>query len=382
MIVKVRNGVFEDKDNLVIDVSKAFKEGLGNDITFVLADDVSISTNKFMLACRVPYFSKMLFGGFADNLTDKPVPLSCCTSSTFREILNYVWEAKVSFSDMSMQALLDLLEVSRFFCIESLVEAIIDHFEFLLDRKEINVKDCLAAFQFTEAHKFKGTSELFLDFIDQNLSSIYTLEVFGDLSETSMRKLLEYEKRNSTEIERFTAFTRWLDSKETRPLFEKSEILNWFDLRKFNKEALKHARKSGLFDEEDICEILEERIDILEEKLEAREQLISECEIVKFSMTGSANTQFNQRIRYVIPTEFHAHFLNKAWFSLGLASRKYSYTFECSEDGQTWTELLQRHNVFGGHQSISFERRKMKYIGVKMSTPTDFPPRDLTAEMI
>ena len=94
MVVRVRNGVFDDKENLITDVSKAFKEGLGSDITFVLADDVSISTNKFMLACRVPYFSKMLFGSFAENFTSKSVALKCCTSSTFKEILNYVWEAK------------------------------------------------------------------------------------------------------------------------------------------------------------------------------------------------------------------------------------------------------------------------------------------------
>ena len=60
----VRNsGILDEKKKLLVDVSLAFEGNRYCDVTFTLADGKSISTSKFMLACRVPYFDKLLFGG-------------------------------------------------------------------------------------------------------------------------------------------------------------------------------------------------------------------------------------------------------------------------------------------------------------------------------
>ena len=134
--------IFEDKENLLDDISRAFKEGLYNDITIVLADGVSISTNRFILACRVPYFATRLFGGFSGNLKSH-VNLECCNSVIFNKILDFAWKGELLFSDMKVLPLLDLLETARFLCIDLLVNGIEEYLKNLLESQKVEYEDCL-----------------------------------------------------------------------------------------------------------------------------------------------------------------------------------------------------------------------------------------------
>merc|ERR1719369_1018367 len=84
-----------------------------------------------MLACRVPFFSTMLFGGLADKFASDPVPLDCCDSVIFKHILKFVFQGEISFNEMDMRTLLNLLEISRLFCLKC-----------ILDAKNVDFKDC------------------------------------------------------------------------------------------------------------------------------------------------------------------------------------------------------------------------------------------------
>ena len=79
MVTELKNGVFLDKDKFLEDVSKAHRQGLYSNITFTLSDGVEISTNKFMLACRSPFFATMLFGELKESSSTK-IELKCCDS--------------------------------------------------------------------------------------------------------------------------------------------------------------------------------------------------------------------------------------------------------------------------------------------------------------
>ena len=59
MGTELMNGIFIDKNNLLEDLSKTYKGGLFTDTTFTMSDGVEISTNKFMLWCRSPFFDTM-----------------------------------------------------------------------------------------------------------------------------------------------------------------------------------------------------------------------------------------------------------------------------------------------------------------------------------
>ena len=180
MVMKVMNGIVNDKENLIKDISQAFKHRVYSDITFQLADGICISTNKFMLACRVPYFATMLFGSLAEKLPSQPIPLKDCDSNVFKEILKFVWEAEVSLSDMQVPLLLEFLETCRSFCLEELVDTIVDHLRILVNGNEVDFKDCLVALDFTEQHKFVRTSELFIEYIDKTYQAFPTLKSLGN----------------------------------------------------------------------------------------------------------------------------------------------------------------------------------------------------------
>jgi len=384
--MKVHNGIVDDKENLQTDVSKAFKEGLFTDVTFITADDVRISTSKFMLASRVPFFATLLFGGFAENLENKPIQLKCCNSNVFREVLKFVCEGEVSFSAMGLQLLLDFMETCRYFCITRLVNSIINYLKILLDENKINLKESLVAFEFFEVHKFSEASDLFLSYIDKNLSCFSDLDEFGKLK-------VEKENRNSKEIERFMAFTKWLNTNEMSPV-RRNEMLNFFDLRKFDDANLvKVVRKSNLFEEKDICDVLEERLEAqtqerersdreLERLVKEGERLAKEgeqfrklaqkSESVKFELECGVNgyvLQPNTRAQFEVPSEYQDHWLNKVEFSLIVPNQSgfINYTLESSQDGRVWTNIYKGSLFLGSGQDVTFQRRKIKFFGIKMT---------------
>eukprot|EP00092_Neocalanus_flemingeri_P016692 GFUD01018055.1.p1 GENE.GFUD01018055.1~~GFUD01018055.1.p1 ORF type:complete len:429 (-),score=110.47 GFUD01018055.1:58-1344(-) len=398
---EMKKGVFNRKENLLSDISKVYREGLYSDITFLMADNVSVSTNRFMLACRVPYFATMLHGGLPVDETNNSVPLNCCDSKTFQQIMIYVWEGEISFSDLSIQSLLGLLEASRFFCLDSLVDGVVEYLQYLLDSQKVEFKDCLAALDFLILHKFVTASDLFLKFIDQNLSSISSLPEFDTVSEYSMQALLKYEK-TSTEIVLFTALSKWLEKKASLPANVRMEMLSCFDLERFTKnDLMKIVRKTNFFDDKDICDVLEKHLEKLgeavdsnkcqidaqnkqieamqghieaqqtqikesEEELKAQKKQIKEREAIKLSLNqGYWGSGSRFEYLFMLPSK---HLINTIEFKFDNSNFCYSFTVRFSLDGVTWTDLLDYKEVkHYGQQNCHFERRKMKLLAVKVT---------------
>eukprot|EP00092_Neocalanus_flemingeri_P038437 GFUD01041844.1.p1 GENE.GFUD01041844.1~~GFUD01041844.1.p1 ORF type:complete len:395 (-),score=74.47 GFUD01041844.1:115-1299(-) len=360
--IKIRK--FEDKENLLGDVSKAYKEGLYSDINIIVKDNVSIPTSRFMLACRVPYFATLFYGGFGDNSASDPVTLDCCDSEIFKLILNFVWEGEICFSEVDIQSLLDLLEAARFLCIDRLVEGIEDHLEIILDRKIIEFKDCLFAFDFVILNKFTKASRSILSFIDQNLDNISSLPEFADLSETSIQNLLNFEERISTEIGLFTAFVNWIANKETVSEEVKTEMLGCFDLEQFDRNDLvDKVRKSKMFEANQICDVLEKHMEKLQEEVKSKNKIIDE--------TKSGIVVSNALVPPMFATKAwsldQTHFVNKVEFTLDNSRYLYSYKVK-AWDGMNWATIIECKEVeHTGKQVVHFERRKIETLHVTVT---------------
>eukprot|EP00092_Neocalanus_flemingeri_P025814 GFUD01027980.1.p1 GENE.GFUD01027980.1~~GFUD01027980.1.p1 ORF type:complete len:354 (-),score=61.57 GFUD01027980.1:63-1124(-) len=323
---QMKKGIFAKKDHLLSDVSKVYREGLYSDITFIMADDVSVSTNRFMLACRVPYFATLLFGELSVNQPDNSVTLNCCNSETFQQIMNYVWEGEISFSELNLQSLLDLLETSRFFCLEPLVEGVLEYLEYLLDSQKVESTDCLAALDFLILHNFARASDLFLAFIDQNLSSISLLPEFG------------------------------------KYFYPTSDIFDGLE---------KHLEKL----EEDVdsneCELAvqNKQIEAMPGQIEAQRKQVNESEAFNFSLDPILDSPCISgsgfEYKFMLP---RVHFINNAEFKFDNSNFRYSYTLKSSLDGVTWTDLLDCNLVeHTGQQKVHFMRREMKTLAIKVT---------------
>jgi len=378
---KVSDGVFEDTENLVNDIAKAFDEGLYNDVTFVLADNVSVSTNKFMLACRVPYFSSMLFGGFTES-SSQAVLLKCCDSNIFKQILKFVYKGSLSFSGMTVQSILHLLEISRFFCIDALRVGIIDYLENLLDEGKMDYKDCLIALEFTVNHKFSRASGLLLSYIDKNITSISSLLEFRRLSESYLKMVVGCKE--SKVVDRFNAFVKWLNWQEEGSVTEdlKKEVLGLFDLRSFErKDVVEVVMKTKLFSTEAICQVLNDRLSQLEELVEVQKVKARRSVRLSDYYDGEDLYVGIQRI-FTIPSPFHhgTKFNHLEFFLVSIidccekdsdvcesnCGYIYSYDVMCSEDGANWNKILTCDKRNCGKQSLDFQARKMKFISVTL----------------
>ena len=90
MPAQLKDGIFDDKENILEDLTVVHRDGLFKDITLIMSDNVHIDTNKFMLAARSPFFATMLFGGPWNRIGDN-VPLDCCDSKIMRKVLDFIW---------------------------------------------------------------------------------------------------------------------------------------------------------------------------------------------------------------------------------------------------------------------------------------------------
>ena len=107
----------------------------------------------------------------------------------FKQILNF----KVQFSNVNILSLQDLLETSRFLCVDQLVSEIEEHLKLLFHTKDVKFEDCLVALNLSVGYKFTRFSDLLLCFINLNLSNICLLTEFEELTDCSMQALLREE---------------------------------------------------------------------------------------------------------------------------------------------------------------------------------------------
>eukprot|EP00092_Neocalanus_flemingeri_P091090 GFUD01115446.1.p1 GENE.GFUD01115446.1~~GFUD01115446.1.p1 ORF type:complete len:403 (+),score=71.52 GFUD01115446.1:54-1262(+) len=376
-----KNRKFDDKENLLGDVSKAYKEGLYSDITIILKNNASVSTSKFMLACRVPYFATLLYGGFGDNSASIPFTLDCCDSQIFKLILNFVWEGAIQLAELDIQSILNLLETARFLCIDHLVEGIENHLEFLLNRQIIEFKDCLFALNFVIGNKFTKASSLLLSFVDQHLGDISTLPELADLTETSIQNLLIFEDRISSEIDLFTAFVNWNSSKETISDEVKTEMLGHFDLERFDRtDLVDKVRKTKLFDDSQICDVLEKHMEKLQEEVKEKEKQVKE--------QAQINKEQNKKIEETKDGNVYSglifektwsldetHFVNKVEFTFDDSEYLYSYSVNVL-DGGNWVNIAEYEGEeHTGKQIVHFERIKARLLLVVVtgSRHVDYP---------
>jgi len=367
-----------DGDHLMQELSRTYRNELYTNISFVLLDGVTMVTNKFMLACRSDYFATMLFGKLKEGTSDK-VDLKC-DSSIFRLILDYVWEGKVDFSQLSLRPLLDLMENARMMCLDRLVRGIEDYLKDILTCKEIDIEECLVMLEFCIGNQFEELGKHVLQFVDLNFGNVTCHEDFFQLSESSVMAILKYQERISPEIDVFNALVDWIGSQAPLSGYSKEEMLSLVNLILINrKDLLKIVRKTAFYDDKAICDALEKQLDAenvnvcLENngaKLVAGkptygdDSCLREPPLSYNGLSGYTYNELGQRITVELNTEY---MINKIEFLLwDLDDRRYSYILQSSMDGINWSTVLDcRELDCKSTQTIFFEAKRMKFISVK-----------------
>jgi len=381
-------GIFSDRDSFMRDIGRGYRSELFTDVTFVLSDGFNIATNRFMLACRSDYFSAMLFGGLKEGSCDK-VDLKC-DSKIFRLILDYVWEGRVNYSQLSIRSLLDLMENARMMCLEGLATSIEDNLKDLLRCKEIDIEEMLAMLEFCVGNKFEDLGKQVLKSLDFNIEHLECRGEFYDLSESSIIAILKYEERISPEIDVFNVLVSWIGSKATLASCIKEKMLSLVNLNIIGRsDLLNVVRKTAYYDDKAICDALEKQSEL--ERCAAQiwpqsnmnvclakngAKLVEgyvTCEgcclrdpphYYTFSSGFTYAVESDPRITVELKEEY---MINRIEFLLwDKEARSCSYVLESSLDGVTWSSLLDcREFDCKSTQTIFFGARPMKFISVK-----------------
>jgi len=266
--IDIKNGVFYEKENFMEQITEAHRKGLFTDVTFTMSDNVKISTSRFMLACRSSYFADMFFGEAKSRKKVKTALERNCGSKTMRKLLDYIWYGTVKLSDMNFQSLVELLEVSNMMHLDSLFYGVGDYLESLVILKKVEFKDCLYLFEwFDLCSKY---TEFLLTFIYQNLQEITKIPRFRELEADSIFHILKNGKNKLKMMDLFLAFTTWVEDKKDLKESEKSEMLSCFELENFTRSEIQNVvRKTNLFTEKEIFDVLEVKYEEIEKNLKS-----------------------------------------------------------------------------------------------------------------
>jgi len=272
MVLFVNEEMFNDKEKILEDLKEFHRGNKFTDVTINLYNDEKVSTSKYMLACRSPFFSKFLKN---DLFNGDTIDLKSVDLNTMNMVLDYIFEGVANFKGKDNDSILKLLEASRMLCIDRLQEAVMIHFNQCLVTGILQTDDILESFEFSVLNKFDTVSNSLLEHIDKNIETVSKDSKFSMLSETSVLVLLDFEMKYAKEIDRFRAFNRWVENKNVATDIMNS-MTSLFDLKKFTQSELKIVRKTKYFKVEDILDVLDNKFENLEMQLKDKENLLNE----------------------------------------------------------------------------------------------------------
>ena len=257
-------GDIEDKNGLLKDLSRASKEGLDDDLTLICSDGVRISANKSILAIRSPFFASMLLGGFQDSIGDE-LEFNSCDSVVLKLVLDYIWNGEVYFSNLPTVKLLEVMETSRFLCLNSLSDGVEGYISKIVDEGNVSRADSLVLLNFVTFHKFEHLGKRIVKYIDHHFDELKDLPTFQQLTELAMLSLLKNDEREISEMCLFEGMLKWMEGRDELNDDFKQVLIESCKLNKFTSAfLLTIVRKTELFRDEVIFDILEERVKSIE----------------------------------------------------------------------------------------------------------------------
>jgi len=402
--------VIDARDKLLHDLSSAYERGLVNDVTIICNDGVKLSSNKSLLSVRSPFFHSMIFGGFK-NTVEEEIEFKSSDSEVLKHILDYIWLGSMNLKSLDTKVLLGILECSRMLCLDALVNGVEDYL--IHNISLFNHDDLLESLDFAIMHKFDALLNCTLGTIDKILGKVAECSRFHMLKKPPILAILTFDMRTSVESAIFEAFLGWIKHNEGIAESTISEMLNAFDLNKFDKAyLLSKVRKTGYFEDQAIFDVLEEKVAQMQKMLhdtestlndtmkdiEVKNQQISslekqhkidndtkdtEIKRLRTRMQKWDNVNVNKFKRFrttkwleniFCPHDGLAYrfdvneFINNIQFDVDSHSR-FSYSIKSSLDGIKWQTNAEFSHC-EGKQNVYFPMQEMVYLYIKLN-PSD-----------
>jgi len=246
-----------------------------NDVRIRMSNGVQVEANKVILAAMSDFFNKKL----QENVTkDQFLEIDLEISSTkemLELVIKYLYTGKMDFEALSLKDLLDIMNLLKFLDLEVFSE--VEEFtKKKIEDGECSLEKILILSSTAEAYDFEDVVFVIQEYLEQNISDISKLPEVKYLSNKTLEWLVQdyYDEDcddsdydNERFFPRFETLASWLENNEVTEDV-KTRLLSYFDLKRFtNNQLTSSVRKSKLFSESSILDVLSESVTYLEDQI-------------------------------------------------------------------------------------------------------------------
>jgi len=270
---------FNHENQLLKNISEFITRDSSNDVRIRLKNGVQIEANKVILSVLSVFFKEKIEEKLPtkDHFLEIDFDISS-TKEMLELVKEFLYTGKLNTEKLSLRDLLDLLNLLRFLNLEIFSE-VKEFTKTKINDGGFSYEMLLILSSTAEALDFKEINDLMINYLDLNICDVSKLPEVRYLSSDSLGNLIgrKIEANNNIDTDdyhnkrfflRFETLTSWLSSNEVNEVL-KFKFTSMFDLKKFTSYQLTSSvRKSKLFSESSIVEVLSLTVTSLEVKVE------------------------------------------------------------------------------------------------------------------
>ena len=258
---------------LVENITNLMTKDSFNDVRIRLSNGVQVEANKIIIAAMSTFFNEKLQENvIKDQFLEIDLEI-LSTKEMLELMIKYLYTGKMDFETLSLKDLLDLMNLLKFLDLE--VSSEVEKFtKEKIEAGDFSLEKLLILSSTAEAYKFDSIVNEIQAYLEENISDIPRLPEVKYLSCDTLDWLVQdyYEDYdNDYDIERFFSrfetLASWLESNEVKEKAKKT-LLSYFDLERFtNNQLMSSVRKSKLFSESSILDVLSKSVTNLEDQI-------------------------------------------------------------------------------------------------------------------
>jgi len=258
---------------LVENITNLMTKDSFNDVRIRLSNGVQVEANKIIIAAMSTFFNEKLQENvIKDQFLEIDLEI-LSTKEMLELVIKYLYTGKMDFETLSLKDLLDLMNLLKFLDLE--VSSEVEKFtKEKIEAGDFSLEKLLILSSTAEAYKFDDIVNAIQAYLEENISDIPRLPEVKYLSCDTLDWLVQdyYEDYdNDHDIERFFSrfetLASWLESNEVKEKAKKT-LLSYFDLERFtNNQLMSSVRKSKLFSESSILDVLSKSVTNLEDQI-------------------------------------------------------------------------------------------------------------------
>jgi len=264
------------ESELIENISNLMKRSFFNDLRITLKNGVQVEANKVILSAMSSFFDRKLHEKLtSDQFLEIEIDISC-SKEILDLVIQFFYTGKMIFESLSLKELFDLLCLLQLF--ESKVFTVVENFT----RNQINedsfsLQDLLMLSRTAEDYNFEEIISSMIKCFKSKIDEVSRLKEVKNLSSNFLKALVHIngeDAKNGLYFTKFEIVTTWLESNKISQDL-KTKILSNFDLRNFtNQQLTSTVRKSKLFSDSSILDVLSNSILNLENKFEEQKQML------------------------------------------------------------------------------------------------------------